>query len=92
MGVVSAADRRQDRRASQPRRGLSRVEAADYLGIGTTKFDEGVAAGLIPKPRTGGFLGARKVWDVRALDLAFDALPDGEAEAAAGNPWDGDRG
>ncbi len=29
---------------------------------------------------------ARRVWDVRALDLAFDALPgDGESEL---NEWD----
>lgn len=77
------------RQAAQPRRGLSRVEAADYLGIGTTKFDEGVAAGTIPKPKTGGFLGSRKVWDIRELDSAFDALPDAEQEqATSGNPWD----
>jgi hypothetical protein len=28
-----------------PRRGLSREDAAGYVGVGTTKFDELVAAG-----------------------------------------------
>ena len=73
-------------------RGLSRLEAAEYLGIGTTKFDEGVAAGKIPKPKTGGFLGVRKVWDIRALDLAFEALPDAGGEDDGANPWDARRG
>jgi hypothetical protein len=84
--ITSAPDARALRYGSQPRRGLSRLEAAVYLGIGTTKFDDGVAAGLIPKPKTGGFLGARKVWDLRALDRAFDELPGDDG----GNPGDGD--
>jgi predicted DNA-binding transcriptional regulator AlpA len=56
-----------------PRRGLSRDEAAIYVGIGTSKFDELVAAGRMPQPKR---IDGRKVWDVRALDLAFDSLPD----------------
>lgn len=76
------------RQATQPRRGLSREEAAVYMGISPTKFDEGVAAGLLPKPRTGGIWGARTVWDIRALDSAWDARPDA-ADAPGRNPWDG---
>lgn len=66
------------------RRGLKRVEAADYIGVSPTKFDEMVADGRMPKPKRAD---GRKVWDVRALDSSFDALPsDGESE---NNPWDG---
>lgn len=63
-----------------PRRGLSRIEAAIYIGVGITKFDELVTAGRMPGPR---LIDGRKVWDIRGLDLAFDQLP-GEAE---GGSW-----
>lgn len=63
------------------RRGLCREEAATYLGIGTTLFDRHVDAGTFPGPKR---IGSRKVWDVRALDRAFDALPDEGQE----HPWD----
>ena len=54
-----------------PRRGLSRDEAAMYIGVSAAKFDELVADGRMPAPvRIDG----RKVWDLRSLDLAFDAL------------------
>ena len=55
-----------------PRRGLSRDEAAMYIGVSAGKFDELVANGRMPQPLR---IGARKVWDLRALDLCFDALP-----------------
>jgi hypothetical protein len=55
-----------------PRRGLSRIEAAIYVGIGLTKFDELVGGGRMPRPR---LIDGRKVWDIRALDRAFDELP-----------------
>lgn len=68
------------------RRGLSRDDAARYVGIGTTKFDEMVTDGRMPKPRR---IDGRKVWDVRELDLSFDALPM-ETAQEPGNSW-GDR-
>lgn len=34
-----------------PRRGLSREEAAMYVGVGSTKFDEMVNDGRMPKPK-----------------------------------------
>jgi hypothetical protein len=55
-----------------PRRGLSRDEAAVYCGVGATLFDRMVADGRMPRARR---IDGRKVWDVRELDLAFDALP-----------------
>lgn len=52
---------------------ISREAAADYVGVGVTKFDEMVADGRMPKPKR---VDTRKLWDVRALDAAADALPD----------------
>ncbi len=54
-------------------RGLCRVEAANYLGIGVSKFDEMVADRRMPPAKR---IDGRKVWDIRAIDRAFDALPD----------------
>jgi hypothetical protein len=68
--------------ASLPRRGLSREEAAMYLGIGTTVFDELRASGQIDAPR---IIKGRKLWDIRDLDMAFDALPREDAPAVI---WD----
>jgi hypothetical protein len=62
-----------------PRRGLSREEAAMYIGISTGKFDELVRTGRMPDPKR---IDNRKVWDVHGLDLAFDELP------SDGNSWD----
>jgi len=68
--------------AGAPRRGLSRIEAAIYVGVGLTKFDEMVADGRMPGAR---IIDGRKVWDMRRLDMAFEALPvENEGE---GNSW-----
>lgn len=67
-----------------PRRGLRRIAAAAYVGVGATKFDEMVSDGRMPQPkRVDGCV----IWDVRALDLAFDALPD-NANAEV-DTWEG---
>jgi predicted DNA-binding transcriptional regulator AlpA len=54
-----------------PRRGLSRDEAAMYIGISPAKFDEMVGDGRMPQPVK---IDHRKIWDIRSLDLAFDQL------------------
>lgn len=69
------------RRALTPRRGLNRVEAATYVGVSPSKFDELVKDGRMPKPKK---IDARRIFDIRALDLAFDQLTD-EGDA---NEWD----
>lgn len=58
---------------SYPPRGLSRDEAARYIGVGSTKFDELVKDGRMPKPKR---LDGRAVWDRVALDMAFTDLPE----------------
>lgn len=63
-----------------PPRGLSREEAARYIGIGTTKFDEMVADRRMPRPKR---VDGRVLWDRIALDMAFSDLPD-----EGGNPID----
>ena len=57
--------------ASLPKRGFSRVEAASYVGISPTKFDQLVSDGRLPKAKQ---IDGRKVWDIRELDPAFDDL------------------
>ena len=65
-------------------RGISRVEAAAYVGVSPSKFDEMVRDHRMPNPKR---IDCRKVWDLRDLDLAFDALP--YEDAPAGNTtWD----
>lgn len=66
-----------------PRRGLSRDEAAMYIGISAGKFDEMVADGRMPEPVK---IDSRKLWDIRSLDLAFDALP--RENETDGSSWD----
>jgi hypothetical protein len=60
-----------------PRRGLSRIEAAMYIGISPSKFDELRKDGRVGPAR---LIDGRKVWDVRDLDLAFEALPTESSE------------
>ena len=55
-----------------------------YIGISAGKFDEMVADGRMPEPVK---IDSRKVWDIRSLDLAFDALPR-ENEGTEGSTWD----
>ena len=66
-----------------PRRGLNRVEAARYIGISTTKFDELVREEQMPRPFR---IGSRTIWDLRKLDAAFDALSDEGKDSFAN--WD----
>jgi predicted DNA-binding transcriptional regulator AlpA len=65
-------------------RGLSRTEAAAYVGVSPSKFDELVKDRRMPAPKR---VDTRTIWDRVKVDAAFDALPD-EAEAATEvNPW-----
>lgn len=73
---MEPADRRDILPRSLAPRGLARPEAARYVGISPTTFDEMVKDGRMPKPK---MIGSKPVWDIRALDLAFDVLPDQDA-------------
>lgn len=65
---------------SLPPRGLSREQAAAYVGVSPSTFDKLVAEGTMPVPKR---LKNRSIWDRQRLDACFDALDDGGA-----NPWD----
>lgn len=54
-------------------RGLSRIEAARYVGVSPGTFDKLVADGLMPRPKR---VRSRVIFDREALDLAFSALGD----------------
>jgi predicted DNA-binding transcriptional regulator AlpA len=63
-------------------RGLSREQAAAYVGISPSLFDMLVKDGRMPGPKR---INARAVWDRLELDAAFAALPGNDD---TGNPWD----
>jgi predicted DNA-binding transcriptional regulator AlpA len=66
--------------ANCPPRGLSRVEAAAYIGVSPSLFDSLVKDGRMPTPKR---INNRTIWDRKRLDERFDALDDG-----GNNPWD----
>jgi len=69
------------KKMSCPRRGLSREEAATYIGVSSSLFDELVKSGAMPKPIR---IKSRTVWDVHRLDQHFEGL-----SSPKDNPWDG---
>jgi predicted DNA-binding transcriptional regulator AlpA len=68
----------------QPRL-ISRRDAAEYLGIGTTTFDGLVQRELMPRPKT---IGRRRVWDLQQIDRAIDELPEVDIQNQTVAPYD----
>jgi hypothetical protein len=56
-----------------PPRGMSRDEAARYIGVGITKFDEMVADRRMPRPKR---VDGRVIWDRFQIEAAFTDLPE----------------
>jgi predicted DNA-binding transcriptional regulator AlpA len=56
-----------------PPRGLSRDEAARYIGVGVTKFDEMVSDRRMPRPKRAD---GRVIWDRLKIEAAFTDLPE----------------
>lgn len=65
---------------SLPPRGLSRHQAAEYIGVSPSLFDEMVADHRMPPPKR---INARTVWDRGQLDVAFTALNEEEMSASS---------
>jgi len=65
------------------RMGLARAEAAEYIGVSVSKFDEMVADGRMPKPKK---IDARRVWRRPALEAAFAELPE-DGQGAPADQW-----
>lgn len=55
-------------------RGLSRIEAAQYIGVSSGTFDKLVEECAMPKPK---HIRARRVWDRVEVDAAFTAMGEG---------------
>ena len=68
---------------SLPPRGLSREQAAAYIGVSASTFDLLVRDGRMPPPKR---INTRTIWDRHRLDEMFDALDDRDE-----NPWDGEQ-
>lgn len=63
-------------------RGFSRIQAAAYIGVSPTLFDEMVTDGRMPQLKR---INTRIIWDKRALDEGFEALP--QETDQAGEDW-----
>jgi predicted DNA-binding transcriptional regulator AlpA len=63
-------------------RGLSRTQAATYVGVSPSTFDRMVRDKLMPAPVR---VYNRTIWDRQRLDAAFGALSGG---LPAGDQWD----
>jgi predicted DNA-binding transcriptional regulator AlpA len=66
-----------------PPRGMSRAEAARWVGVSASKFDQLVKDGRMPRPRA---IDGRVIWDRYQLDAAIDELPDRD-RAANDDDW-----
>ena len=67
----------------QDRLGLSRVEAAEYVGIGASLFDEMVNDGRMPQPK---LINSRKVWSRLKIEKAFAELPE-DGQVGESDNW-----
>lgn len=72
----------------EDRIGMSRDEAAEYIGVGVDLFDRMVEDARMPKPKCAG---KRRIWSKKSIEKAFDLLPeDGEDVLSSGSgrdPW-----
>lgn len=64
--------------------GLSRPEAAQYVGVSVGTFNSMVEEGAMPAPKK---YGSRLIWFRGALEKAFTDLPDEGVDAAPQNKW-----
>lgn len=67
------------------KRGLSRIEAAEVVGVSPTLFDAMVADGSMPRPKK---VGRRLLWDSWEINRSFSALPDETGRFAGNSPYD----
>lgn len=65
------------------KRGLNRKEAAGYVGVSPSLFDELVIDGRMPMPFR---INSRVIWDIRLIEQAFDEIS--IQSKKADNPWD----
>ncbi len=63
---------------------MSRVEAAEYVGVSPSLFDEMVKDGRMPRPK---LINSRKVWHRQRLEKAFAELPEEGQSNSTSSPW-----
>lgn len=71
-------------RAGLEPRGLSREQAAAYIGVSAGLFDRMVDDGRMPRAKR---IDGRRVWDRHQLDRAFAALPDEAGAVESDDIW-----
>lgn len=62
--------------------GLSRSQAAEYIGVGATLFDKMVSDGRMPDPIA---INSRRVWNRLEVEKSFEALKYADAPPASGS-------
>ncbi len=72
---------------SLPPIGLAREIAAAYIDVSTTKFDQMVTDGRMPKPKK---IDARRIWDRRQIDAALGALAVDDDDDDDNDEWNMD--
>ena len=83
---MTAAPRPRDFVLTYPPRGMRRPEAAAYVGVSPSLFDQMIVDGWMPKPKR---YRRRNIWDRCALDEAFSCLPETESDKpAVKSLWD----
>ena len=82
---MTAAPHPRDFVLPYPPRGLRRPEAAAYVGVSPSLFDQMINDGVMPKPKR---YRRRNIWDRCALDEAFSCLPTDESDKPAKSLWD----
>ena len=70
------------------RAGLCRQEAAEYVGVSATLFDQMVEDGRMPRAK---MINSRKVWPRMAIETALNLLPD-DGQCATPHPEHPDLG
>jgi len=70
---------------SCPPRGLRREEAAAYIAVSPSFFDQMVKDKLMPKSKR---VGGRNIWDRHALDRYFSALPGDDEGGKVDDEWE----
>jgi predicted DNA-binding transcriptional regulator AlpA len=75
---------RRPRLSPLDRIGLSRAEAADFIGVPPHVFDQMVDDGRMPHPKD---IDGRKVWSRLAIEKWFAELPEEPADRKRNNPW-----
>ena len=71
--------------APADRIGLSRDEAAAYIGVGHSLFDQLVEDGRMPRPK---MINTRRLWSRFEIERAFAKLPeDRQNESCDADPW-----